>query len=105
MWSLQLPSSDVQVQATTAVSEAVKPAKIKDAIRSTLGAEAGTHVWAEVEVKPPGDLLGNGGKLHPGPRCFFGYDSLKDGHSGIVLWGGVDAKGQTEGDGWIVRLQ
>ena len=105
MWSLQLPSSDVQVRATTSVSEAVQPAKIKDTIRSTLGAESGTHVWAEVEVKPPGDVPGHGGKLHPGPRCFFGCDSLKDGSSGIVLWGGVDAKGQTEGDGWIVSLQ
>ncbi|KAK8121166.1 galactose oxidase [Apiospora kogelbergensis] len=103
MWTLQLPSSDVANKATTTLSDAVKPAKIKDAIRAAFGA-SGKHTWAEVEVKPPGDVAGHSGKLHPGPRGFFGYDVIEKGSS-VVLWGGVDAKGETEGDGWIIQLE
>ncbi|KAK7975487.1 methionine-synthesizing 5- methyltetrahydropteroyltriglutamate--homocysteine methyltransferase [Apiospora arundinis] len=102
MWTLQLPSSDIANKSTT-FSEAVKPAKIKDAIRSAFGA-SGKHTWAEVEVKPPGDISGHSGKLHPGPRGFFGYDVIEKGSS-VVIWGGVDAKGETEGDGWIIQLE
>ncbi|KAK7942605.1 uncharacterized protein PG986_011718 [Apiospora aurea] len=102
MWTLQLPSSDV-AHKSTSLSEAVQPAKIKDAIRALFGA-SGKHTWAEVQVKPPGDVSGHAGKLHPGPRGFFGYDVMGTGNS-VVVWGGVDAKGETEGDGWIIQLE
>ncbi|KAK8084315.1 hypothetical protein PG997_005586 [Apiospora hydei] len=102
MWTLQLPSSDV-AHKSTSLSEAVQPAKIKDGIRALFGA-SGKHTWAEVMVKPPGDVSGHAGKLHPGPRGFFGYDVMGTGN-GVVVWGGVDAKGETEGDGWIIQLE
>ncbi|KAK8044501.1 hypothetical protein PG993_004525 [Apiospora rasikravindrae] len=102
MWTLQLPSSDV-AHKSTSISEAVQPAKIKDGIRALFGA-SGKHTWAEVQVRPPGDVSGHTGKLHPGPRGFFGYDVIEKGNS-VVVWGGVDAKGETEGDGWIIRLE
>lgn len=103
LWTFQLPSSNVEVKATTSITEAVKPAKIKDQIREKLGGSSGHSSWAEVELQPPGDLQVSGGKVHPGPRSSFGYDVMADGHS-VVLWGGSDAKGEPHGDGWIIKL-
>lgn len=103
MWTFQLPSSDVEFKATTAAAEAVKPAKLKDQIRTKLGADTGNASWAEAEVQPPGDIQKHEGKLHPGPRSHFGYCQTVDGRS-VVIWGGLDAKGQQQGDGWIVQL-
>ncbi|KAI1408683.1 hypothetical protein F5Y13DRAFT_204672 [Hypoxylon sp. FL1857] len=103
LWTFQLPSSDLEVKATTSVKEAIKPAKIKDQIRTKLGADAGGSSWAEVEVQPPGDLQAHEGKVHPGPRSSFGYDVTADGRN-VILWGGSNAVGEPEGDGWIIRL-
>ncbi|KAI1775963.1 hypothetical protein F4818DRAFT_441239 [Hypoxylon cercidicola] len=103
LWTFQLPSSDLEVKATTSITEAIKPAKIKDQIRTKLGAESGRSSWAEVEVQPPGDLQAPEGKVHPGPRSSFGYDVTAD-RRGVVLWGGSDAKGEPHGDGWIIRM-
>ncbi|KAI0173053.1 hypothetical protein GGR52DRAFT_541728 [Hypoxylon sp. FL1284] len=102
LWTFQLPSSNIEVKATTSFSEAVKPAKIKDQIRSKLGDDS-SRSWAEVEVQPPGDLQAPGGKVHPGPRSSFGYDVATDGRS-VVMWGGGDAKGEPQGDGWVIKL-
>lgn len=103
LWTFQLPSSDLEAKATTTVAEAIKPAKIKDQIRTKLGADTGGSNWAEVEVQPPGDLRGHEGKVHPGPRSSFGYDATSDGRC-VVLWGGSNATGEPEGDGWIIGL-
>lgn len=103
-WALQLPSSDIQPQAKTNIKDAIKPAKIKDAIRSGVGADSGKWTWAEVEVRVPDDLgEAQAGKLHPGPRALFGADVAADGKS-IVFWGGQDTEGGKVGDGWLVRL-
>jgi hypothetical protein len=104
MWTLQLPSSDLELKPSWSVKDAIKPAKIKDAIRSVLGAETGKHTWGEVEVVLPTDLLVPDGKLHPGPRGFFGCDVMDDGRT-VVLWGGENAKGERVGDGWIIKLE
>ncbi|KAF2798033.1 galactose oxidase [Melanomma pulvis-pyrius CBS 109.77] len=106
MWTLQIPSSNLSVERKTTLSEAIKPAKIKDAIRSMLpGTESGVYTWAEVEVQiPKPDELNAEGKLHPGPRSFFGCDVMDGGRS-VAIWGGEDAKGERVGDGWIVRLE
>jgi hypothetical protein len=106
MWTLQLPSSDLSAKPALSISEAIKPAKIKDAIRYVLpGTGSGVYTWAEVEVHVPNpDQLNAEGKLHPGPRSCFGCDVMTDGRS-LVLWGGHDAKGERVGDGWIVRLE
>ncbi|KAI1373169.1 hypothetical protein F4677DRAFT_430423 [Hypoxylon crocopeplum] len=103
LWTFQIPSSDIGVKATTSIAEAIKPAKIKDQIRTKLGADTGGSSWAEVEVQPPGDLQAHEGKVHPGPRGSFGYDVTTDGRN-VVLWGGSNANGEPEGDGWIIAL-
>ncbi|KAH7408497.1 hypothetical protein DE146DRAFT_646366 [Phaeosphaeria sp. MPI-PUGE-AT-0046c] len=105
-WVLQIPSSDLDAKPSWSLKNAIKPAKIKDAIRHAIGAETGHLAWAEAVVQlPSGKQLGEeDGKLHPGPRAFFGADTMENGHS-VVFWGGVDAKGQQIGDGWIVRFE
>ncbi|KAI0424475.1 hypothetical protein F5Y09DRAFT_324271 [Xylaria sp. FL1042] len=103
LWTFQLPSSDVEAKATTDLKDAIKPAKIKDQIRSKFGADTGTASWAEVQIQAPGDLRAHEGKVHPGPRGSFGYD-VTPNKSGIVLWGGMTADGQPVGDGWMIEL-
>jgi hypothetical protein len=104
-WALQIPSSDLEATPAWSLKNAIKPAKIKDAIRHAIGAETGHLAWAEAVVQLPSEkLLEEGdGKLHPGPRAFFGADVMENGHS-VVFWGGVDAKGERIGDGWIVKF-
>lgn len=106
MWTLQIPSSNLSAERKMALNEAIKPAKIKDAIRSMLpGTESAVYTWAEVEVQiPKPDELNAEGKLHPGPRSLFGCDVMDGGRS-VVIWGGEDAKGERVGEGWIVRLE
>ncbi|KAK5115544.1 hypothetical protein LTR62_001203 [Meristemomyces frigidus] len=105
IWTYQLPSSPHEAKFTANIMEAVKPAKIKDSIRSALGYDTGGHSWTETEVLPPSevDLDASTGKVHPGPRGNFACDVMEDGKS-IVLWGGINAKGEKEGDGWVVKL-
>ncbi|KAH6625781.1 hypothetical protein C7974DRAFT_361278 [Boeremia exigua] len=103
-WALQIPSSDLQVKASTSFKEAIKPAKIKDAIRSALGADTHELSWGEAVVQLPSEKeMEEMGKLHPGPRAFFGADVMQD-ETSIALWGGVNAKGERVGDGWIISL-
>ncbi|KAL1603282.1 hypothetical protein SLS59_004378 [Nothophoma quercina] len=105
-WALQIPSSDLQLKASTSFKEAIKPAKIKDAIRSALGADTHELSWGEAVVQVPTEkeMEEMDGKLHPGPRAFFGADVMRDEKS-IALWGGLDAKGERVGDGWVIRLE
>lgn len=105
-WVLQIPSSDLEAKASFTLKDAIKPAKIKDAIRSALGAETGHLSWAEAVVQVPSDkeMEEDDGKLHPGPRAFFGADVMVNGSS-VVFWGGVDARGERVGDGWVARFE
>lgn len=104
IWTYQLPSSDPELKATTQIYEAMKPARIKDAIRGALGVGSGKHSWGEVEVLPPGELVPAAGKVHPGPRSSFACDVMKDKRS-VAVWGGINPKGEREGDGWVIRLE
>jgi hypothetical protein len=91
IWTLQVPS-----QGRTA-------AAAKDKIRNKLpGMESGEFRWAEAEIIPT-EQMTEEGKVHPGPRALFGADKCLDGQ-GVVLWGGANSKGETEGDGWLLRL-
>ena len=55
------------------------------------------------------------GKAHPGPRAWFGAAVLGEPSVGIIgtgekparviMWGGLNAKGEQEGDGWLVELR
>lgn len=82
------------------------PAGIKDSTRSTLGIGTGEGTWAEVQVianEEGGQSIEGEGKSHPGPRAWFGCDSIGGGD--VVLWGGVNGKEEVEGDGWIVSVR
>ncbi|KAI4253065.1 MAG: hypothetical protein L6R42_007716, partial [Xanthoria sp. 1 TBL-2021] len=94
-WSYQVPAVNLM------------PAGIKDKTRSLMGISTGEGTWAEVKVVPNEEGSGGletEGKSHPGPRgwfasCVLGKDF--DG-GGVVIWGGINAKGETEGEGWIM---
>ena len=93
VWSYQVPAQNMTA------------AGIKDATRSAMGIDTGEGSWAEVNVIPvvEGDTEG---KSHPGPRGWFSSSPVGrdiDG-GGVVLWGGVNGKGEVEGDGWIVNV-
>ena len=89
IWSLQLPTHPVD------------PAGAKDAIRKKLPhTDSGEFSWAEVELAPT-EQLELEGKAHPGPRAFFGADTVA---GKVVLWGGINAKGNAEGDGWVLQI-
>ncbi|KAK4096238.1 hypothetical protein N658DRAFT_459059 [Parathielavia hyrcaniae] len=91
IWTLQLPA-----QRHSAAAAA-------DKIKETLpGMDSRELQWAEVEIVPT-EQMAEEGKVHPGPRCLFGADSCLDGQ-GVVLWGGVNGKGESEEDGWLLRL-
>lgn len=105
-WILQIPASDLDAKPALSLQAAIKPAKIKDAIRSAIGADTGHLTWSEAVVQVPSDqqLEEENGKLHPGPRAFFGADVMQKGSS-VVFWGGIDAKGGRVGDGWIAKFE
>ena len=103
VWTFQLPSGNVEFKTTNTISEAVKPAKIKDQIRLKLGIDTGNSSWAEVDIHPPEKDQRHEGKINPGPRSHFGCCLTTDGR-GVVVWGGLDAEGRRCGDGWIIQL-
>lgn len=99
VWTYQLPSKSTKPTSWTDF----KPAAIKDTIRSKLGYSSGGFEWAEVEVQAT-EESGHEGKVHPGPRGFFGADVASDGRS-VVIWGGDNARGEKEADGWLIRFE
>ncbi|SCO26636.1 uncharacterized protein FFM5_14905 [Fusarium fujikuroi] len=91
MWTLQLPSDDYSAT------------RVKDAIRETIpGVQSGAFSWHELEIAPA-EMTQEAGKVHPGPRGFFGADGCLDG-KGVLMWGGINAKGETEADGWLLKI-
>lgn len=98
-WTYQITSKSTKPASWTDL----KPAAIKDGIRNAFGKSSGENEWAEVEVQAP-EQEAHAGKVHPGPRAFIGMDVTADG-KGIVLWGGVNAKGEKEGDGWLISFE
>lgn len=77
-------------------------ARAKDVTKEKLGMDSERATWAEVEIKPSSEE-GKQGKSHPGPRGQFAIDRLDQ--KTVVLWGGVNPKGDVEGDGWIIALE
>lgn len=85
---------------------AVTPASVKDSTRAAIGIGTGEGTWAEVKVIANEEGSGKDqaeGKSHPGPRGWFGSDVVQSGD--VLLWGGIDARGNTEGDGWIISVK
>lgn len=73
-----------------------------------MGISTGEDTWAEVKVDAgieSGDKESEG-KAHPGPRGWFASGGVpgRQGGGMVVLWGGVNGKGETEGDGWLVEV-
>ncbi|KAK3496376.1 hypothetical protein B0T13DRAFT_435441 [Neurospora crassa] len=96
IWSLQLPSHGFTGAAA------------KDVIRDKLmpkGVESGKFSWAEAELVPTQQKMEAAaeGKVHPGPRGLLAASGCVDG-KGVVLWGGVNPKGEKEADGWVLGL-
>lgn len=83
------------------------PASIKDSTRSTIGVKTGEGTWAEVQVianEEGSSKVSEGeGKSHPGPRGWLASDVVDGGN--IILWGGINGKGEVEGDGWFVNVK
>lgn len=102
IWTYQIASKPT-FPNTASWTSPFKPAAIKDSIRNAIGKPSGEGEWAEVEVLAK-EEMGREGKVHPGPRAWFGVDVGSDGRS-VVVWGGVNAKGEREGDGWMVGFE
>lgn len=97
-WSYQTPAVDIA------------PAGIKDKTRSLLGISTGEGTWCEVKVVPNEEGSGGletEGKSHPGPRGWFASSALGNDFDGggVVLWGGINAKGETEAEGWLISVK
>ena len=83
----------------------ITAAGIKDATRQAMGIATGEDTWAEVKVEA-GIESGeeSEGKAHPGPRGWFASCIVPSQPGSVVMWGGVNGKGETEGDGWLVDV-
>ncbi|KAL9132580.1 MAG: hypothetical protein Q9175_006246 [Cornicularia normoerica] len=84
----------------------ITAAGIKDATRQAMGIATGEDTWAEVKVeaKIESGEKESEGKAHPGPRGWFASCMVPSQPGSVVLWGGVNGKGETEGDGWLVDV-
>lgn len=99
IWALQLPS-----ERSTAAST-------KDGIRAGIKQETHELQWAEVIYKyvdTKGEEDNDGvqkGRRGVGRRGHFGIaqGTEVDGAT-AVIWGGVDAEGETLGDGWMITV-
>ena len=90
-WALQLPSENFSAS------------QAKDTVRDYLpGFESGAFIWEEIDIALI-ETTPMTSRNHPGPRAFFGADICPDGKS-VIFWGGLNAGGQAESDGWLVKL-
>lgn len=91
MWSLQLPS------------DGITAASVKDAIRDNFaGIETGAFTWCKIEIEPS-EVKRTLEDTHHGRRGFFGTAVVMEGR-GIIIWGGVNSEGETEADGWLLKV-
>jgi hypothetical protein len=83
----------------------ITAAGIKDATRSAMGIPTGEDTWAEVKIVTVTEGETEG-KSHPGPRGWFASTSVgrEIEGGGVLVWGGVNGKGEVEGDGWIINV-
>lgn len=84
----------------------ITAAGIKDATRQAMGIATGEDTWAEVKVEAgiESQEKESEGKAHPGPRGWFASSIVPSQPGSVVIWGGVNGKGETEGDGWLVDI-
>jgi hypothetical protein len=81
-------------------------ASFKDATWQALGRETGEGVWSQVFVSDAEGVEGEDIKnLTPTSRGWFSSSVLTDlGTTGLLLWGGLNAKNERLGDGWILSF-
>lgn len=91
LWTLQLPSDSGSLT------------KIKDATREQINLSSGEFTWSEVVVEARTEELGSEGKALPGPLAHYAADNVDE--KTLLMWGGVDARGETVGDGWLIWLE
>jgi hypothetical protein len=91
LWTLQLPSDDSSLT------------KMKDETREKINLSSGEFTWSEVVIEAKTEEMGIEGKALPGPLAHYAADNV-DGRT-ILMWGGVDGKGSTVGDGWLIKLE
>ncbi|KAM7192396.1 hypothetical protein V8F20_008856 [Naviculisporaceae sp. PSN 640] len=106
IYTLQVPSTRNTLASAKDTVRNHLPSFLKS---KTSPQGSGEWTWAPVDLVPvevPTEKA-VGGKTHPGPRDLFdggGAASSCLGGKGVVLWGGRNAKGEIESDGWILRL-
>jgi hypothetical protein len=95
IWALQLPSSSTSAsKAKDAARDTLDNANVPGS-QAVLGGDSGEFSWAQVEIEARNEELGSEGKSLPGPIVWYGADVVGDGQ--VVIWGGVDAKGEQVG--------
>lgn len=81
-------------------------ASFKDATWQALGRETGEGLWSLVGVARADGRDGDDVRdLFPNERGWFASSAMGDlDVSGIVLWGGLSGKNESEDNGWILKL-
>lgn len=106
IYTLQIPSSHYSLASAKDTIRNHLPSFLKSKTSPT---GSGEWTWAPVELIPtevPTEMA-VGGKVHPGPRSLFDGGRAASsclGGKGVVFWGGENAKGDIESDGWVMRL-
>ena len=84
-------------------SEELSAAALKDSVRSMVGKSTGVERWAKVNI--PEATKDHGVLDLPRGLTRFGSSAGADSNFSIVIWGGLQADGQLNGDGWILTLE
>lgn len=84
--------------------EGMTAASFKDATKEVIGKGTGEGTWAQVEIAEA--TMSGGKQAHPGSRGWFASAPGQDMDvESVVLWGGIDAKNERIGDGWILTVE
>ena len=104
-WALQLPSSPSSgAQIKDSTRDKLDEAEVPGS-QAVLGGDSGAWSWAEVVIEARNEEMGTEGKSLPGPIAWYGADVVSVSGSEIVIWGGVDPKGEVSGEGWVLKVK
>ena len=92
-------SSDKPPTDFDQIPEATKP-KLKEEEKAEKEPEV-----SEPSSQPTPAVTVSGSKSHPGPRAYFGSTTVDGEGRKLVIWGGVNAKSECEGDGWMLEFR
>lgn len=103
IWALQLPSTPSSSAAAKDTTRDTLDSANVPGSQAVLGGESGEWSWAEVQIEARNEEMGSEGKALPGPLSWYSADVVSG--SEIVIWGGVDAKGENSGEGWVLKVR